>query len=131
MTKTLPEPGSSSAVVTTFREGRRTYERRYVDCGKDNCRRCTTPTGRVASHGPYWYLCFLRKGKWFRVYLGKVLDTSRYVTKAGDIDWDAIRKRKRTKAGDDGSSDVPPGQTDTISPAPPQDTDPGPVPPNV
>lgn len=128
MTKSLPEPGSSSAVVTTFKQGKRTYERRYIDCGKQNCRRCTTATGRVASHGPYWYLCFARKGKWFRVYLGKVLDTSRFITPAGDIDWDAIRDRRRTKEGDEGLSNEPPGQGDVISRAPSNEHDPGPVP---
>lgn len=130
MTQALPAPGSSSAIVTVFRQGRRTYERRYVDCGKQNCRRCTTPTGRVASHGPYWYLCFARKGKWFRVYLGKVLDTSRFITAAGDIDWNAIRHRRRKKPSDEGFSNVPPGQPDIISPPPPQNGDPGPVPRN-
>lgn len=128
MSKAPPGPGDSPAVVTVFREGRRTYERRYVDCGKTNCRRCTTAAGRIASHGPYWYLCFARRGKWYRVYLGKILDTSRFITSAGDIDWNAIRNRRRTNAGDEGMSDSIPGQEDCVSPAPPDAADPGPVP---
>ena len=71
MTKEIPEPGASAATVTTFKQGNRTYEQKYVDCGKHNCGSCNTATGRYPSHGPYWYLCVPKNGRWYRIYLGK------------------------------------------------------------
>lgn len=86
-----------SALVTKFKVANRTYERRWVDCGKPNCQRCTGPDRRIASHGPYWYLCIPRNKKWFRVYLGKNLDTQRFILENGRIDWDKIRRKPRAQ----------------------------------
>jgi len=85
---------SNPNLVTSFKVKNRTYERRLVDCGKSNCQRCGGDDTRKPSHGPYWYLCIARKSKWYRVYLGKELDTGRFIKADGRIDWEAIRHRK-------------------------------------
>lgn len=114
MTRKMPPPGETQATVTMFKEGHRTYERRYVDCGKDNCQRCNRPGGRLPSHGPYWYLCVPRKGKWFRIYLGKQLDTTKFVDKNGNIEWDLVKHAKARRAANVAPETDCPGQEDMI-----------------
>ena len=87
MQKTTRKPRTKNPLVTSFKIGERTYERQLVDCGKKNCSRCRTPTGRAGSHGPYWYMCALWQGKWRRVYIGKNLDTTRFILPDGAVDW--------------------------------------------
>ena len=79
----------------------RVYELRYVRCGRLNCHTCFNrgvsycgPPG----HGPYWYLCATRKGRTVQIYIGKILDTSKYMTPEGDIDWAAYRYRTKKEA---------------------------------
>lgn len=85
-----------SPLVSSFKVGDHTYERSYVDCGKSNCSRCHTPTVHRPSHGPYWYLCYSFHGKWKRIYLGKNLDTTLFITSNGHVDHAAIRNRRHT-----------------------------------
>jgi len=92
-------PAHSSPVRNTFRQAGRTYESRLNDCGNLKCQRCGGDGPRHASHGPYWYLCVNINAKWVRIYLGRELDTTRFVAPDGQIDWDAIkifRARKMT-----------------------------------
>ena len=88
---------STAMVVQSVAVGARTYELRYNRCGKENCRVCyrrgadySGPPG----HGPYWYLCFSARGRWRRIYIGKVLDTDKWITPEGDVDWAAYRARR-------------------------------------
>jgi len=115
MSKRMPPPGETRATVTMFKEGHRTYERRYIDCGKPNCRKCTQPGGRVPSHGPYWYLCVPRKGKWFRQYLGKNLDTNKWIDKNGNVDWEAIKHARKHKQDTTDLDTESPGQEDMVT----------------
>ncbi|MBA7705383.1 hypothetical protein ES703_114211 [subsurface metagenome] len=82
-----------SSFVQGLRIGCRYYELRLVDCGKKTCRACNTPDGRHPSHGPYWYMRATRPGSGRKrpsIYLGKELDTARFVMKDGSINWDAV-----------------------------------------
>lgn len=116
----------------------RDYEARFVDCGKDNCTRCNKPGGRVPTHGPYWYLCAQRFGKFRRVYIGKTLDPLKYITKEGAIDWNRILHRARRRDPVEKHDHDAPGQTDLLKPdpilpgapaiAPGDPNDPGPIP---
>lgn len=90
-----------AGLISRFRVGNHTYERCLVDCGKKNCSRCRPPDGRRPSHGPYWYLCFVYKGKWRRIYIGKNLSTTLFIDSDGRVDWTAIvasRSKEITKA---------------------------------
>jgi len=127
--KPAPEPGKGVGSVTTFKVGHRTYERKYVDCGKPNCGSCNTASGSFPSHGPYWYLCVPRAGKWTRIYLGKECDTTRYITPDGQIDWQAIKnkpKRRRlakhtpTPTGADPPAPNPADAPENAGQSPPQ-----------
>lgn len=89
-------PSRSSAVVNSFTQDGRHYEARLNDCGKANCTRCGGEGKRHPSHGPYWYLCVQRNGRWHRIYLGKELDTRRYVLPNGEVDWpEVLRSRAK------------------------------------
>ncbi|MBA7650698.1 hypothetical protein ES703_58509 [subsurface metagenome] len=123
MTKTMPPPHTGPAIVQTLHQRDRTYEQRYVDCGKLACTRCGGAGARHPSHGPYWYLCVPRRKRWYRVYIGKVLDLGKYVTAAGETDWRQImhRRLKRSDPVTRGDSS-PPGEhsaLDTVSDDPP------------
>jgi len=85
-------PPHDPATLTIFKQGGRTYESRLNDCGKINCQKCGGDGTRAPSHGPYWYLCVNMRGKWVRIYLGKELDTKKYVTPEGQIDWEALKE---------------------------------------
>lgn len=102
-------------VVATLHVGTRLYEQRMNRCGKTNCRVCgprESESDRRPGHGPYWYLCVTRGSKWVRVYIGRELDTQRFVGKDGQVDWGQIRalrkereeRRCRHKAETDGSN---------------------------
>lgn len=144
MTKTMPPPHRGPAVVQTLHQHDRTYEQRYVDCGKEACTRCGGTGERHPSHGPYWYLCVPRRHRWYRVYLGKVLDLAKYVLPNGDTDWAQITRRRlttrervsradRSPPGEpsllDYDSDVPPDSPSRARDPDPHD--PGPVPPDA
>lgn len=77
-------------LLNSFRIDSRTYEQQYTDCGKPNCSRCRTPHGRKGSHGPYWYLCAYKNGKWYRIYIGKNCDTAKHMLPSGEIDWKKV-----------------------------------------
>ena len=66
-------------------------------CGKPNCRKCATQNEGVKGHGPYWYMCISMNGRWVRLYLGKILDTSRYRFPNGIIDWPWVKSKKRIR----------------------------------
>lgn len=91
---------SDSMIQQTIVVGNRTYEYRYNRCGKKNCHVCyhrqadySGPPG----HGPYWYLCVTHRGRWRRLYIGKELDTQKFVLPNGSIDWEAYRNRATRK----------------------------------
>lgn len=108
-------PPNRSCLVDSFRQGRRHYEHRLVNCGKQNCGNCNPPGKTSApSHGPYWYLCAQRRGRWRRVYLGKNLDTTRYIDKDGFVDWDALARRRARNTPGEGTTTTIPGQRDMI-----------------
>ena len=78
----------------------RRYELRYVECGKPNCRPCTrvNPNSPIPpGHGPYWYLIVTTQGTKRSIYIGKELDTMKFITPEGWIDWDAIKARDRAR----------------------------------
>jgi hypothetical protein len=68
--------------------GARTYEQRRNRCGRRNCRTCYGPPGdqgRRPGHGPYWYLILSTRRGIRRVYIGKNLDTARFINPDGSI----------------------------------------------
>jgi hypothetical protein len=88
-------------IQTVDVEGRH-YENRLNRCGKPNCTICYPPGGSAdgaPGHGPYWYLTVMMKGKFHRFYIGKTLDTRKFVGPDGTVDVNAYRNRKE---GDDG-----------------------------
>lgn len=63
-------PPSSAVVATTHLEGI-TYQRKFIACGKERCRKgCASGT---PSHGPYWYAIQWnpKTGKTKALYIGK------------------------------------------------------------
>ncbi len=80
--KQPPVPGEGPAVVESFRFQNRIYELRRNSCGKKNCATCD---GVRPAHGPYWYLCVSCRRRWTRIYLGKDLDTRKFVNEDGTI----------------------------------------------
>lgn len=81
------------AVRANFKVGGRVYEQRWVRCGKQKCWCSGERRDGHFGHGPYWYLCGMRKSRWTRVYLGKDVDTRRFAAPDGSIDWDEVDKR--------------------------------------
>ena len=77
-----PDPGKGKAVVESFKFKGRVYELRLNSCGKQNCHTCL---GNIPKHGPYWYLCVPWGGKWRRIYIGKDLDTTKYIEPDGKV----------------------------------------------
>lgn len=111
MTRSMPPPHTGPAVVQTLRQRDRTYEQRYIDCGKEACTRCGGRGARHPSHGPYWYLCVPRRKRWYRVYIGKVLDLAKYVTADGETDWRQIMHRRLNRSEPISRNDSsPPGE---------------------
>jgi len=111
MTPQQPTPGSTQATVAAFEVAGRHYEARLNDCGKINCRKCGGAGRRHPSHGPYWYLCVMSRGSWRRIYLGKDLDTTKYVDPTGHIDWAAVRNKRARKNTTEATNHDVPGQT--------------------
>ncbi|MBA7695814.1 hypothetical protein ES703_104453 [subsurface metagenome] len=105
-----PAPLSTKATVNAFSIGSRHYEQRFNDCGKINCNKCGGSGPRHPSHGPYWYLCVLAKGAWRRIYLGKELDTTRFVNDDGTIDWAAVKQKRILKTYTEQTNVEAPGQ---------------------
>jgi len=120
MDKIVPPPdGPSTARVLEV--GSRTYELRWVCCRKTNCKKCYTPNGWVPSHGPYWYLCYSTARKTHRLYIGKNLNTQKYIGADGRINFGAVNAvRKRTMDPITINEHQMPGQLDAIREAPPQ-----------
>lgn len=87
-----PDPGKGKAVVESFKFKNRVYELRLNACGKKNCSTCQ---GNIPRHGPYWYLCIPWGGKWRRIYIGKELDTTKFIGPNGKIDMDKMVKAPR------------------------------------
>jgi hypothetical protein len=101
--------------------GIRSYELRYTICHRRNC---TTCYGRQEDycgppgHGPYWYLCVVHARRWTRIYIGKTLDTTKFILADGAIDWATIKARatarrathKKTKEAPD-HAPTPTGNT--------------------
>lgn len=89
--------------IQTLLVGERIYEQRLNRCGRRNCQVCYPPGGSgdgAPGHGPYWYMCVVRNGRAFRLYIGKDLNTARYVTAEGVVDWFWYRNRKKESKQD-------------------------------
>lgn len=106
MAKTEQRGGKQSMCRQRINVDDRVYEWRYVRCGREKCW-CggKMDTGKPG-HGPYWYLCGSQNGRWRKIYLGAELDTSRWKTPTGEIDWAAYdeyveRKGERQGIADD------------------------------
>ena len=116
MPSTVPGPLQGRRIVQTIVDRSVTYEQRVNTCGKANCKRCNGVAGDVIGHGPYWYYCVALKSRWIRIYLGKFLDTARFRTPDGSVDWGAVLNRKaRAKTHPAAVSQEPPPP-----PAPPR-----------
>jgi hypothetical protein len=88
-------------VIDRIDIGLRTYELKYTLCHRRNCATCygrqpeyDGPPG----HGPYWYMCVPHGRLWTRIYIGKELDTHKYVLADGTIDWAAVKARRTARA---------------------------------
>lgn len=115
----LPPAASNRTVVSgSFTHRGRHYEQRYVDCGKVNCQRCGGAGARHASHGPYWYLCVPRGRRWTRIYIGKELDTTKYIGPGGSVDWSKLHHRRGRVAPDQDTTADLPGQLDMLAQPP-------------
>ena len=101
MSPLIPGPLPGRRTVNTIKDRGATYEQRLVTCGKPNCTRCNGDRAKIKGHGPYWYLCYVQKGRWVRLYLGKNLDTNRFRLPDGELNWAEIhdhRNRRRAAA---------------------------------
>ena len=107
-----PDPGTGQAVVESFSFHDRIYELRRNSCGKSNCTVCE---GTRPAHGPYWYMCVSLKGRWRRVYLGKDLDTSKFVDADGNLHLPPRRALLRPFQPPADIQDDQPGQTRLFS----------------
>ena len=88
-------------LVRSLPVGLRTYEQRYTRCHKPSCSVCQSQSGPIKGtigHGPYWYLCFRHGKGWTRIYLGKNLDTAKFVLPDGSIDFALILARRADRA---------------------------------
>jgi len=86
--------------MNQLRVGLRTYELRYNRCHKKTCTVCYGRQFDYAGppgHGPYWYLCFTHGSKWVRLYIGKILDTKKFIADDGGIDWDQVLDHRRAR----------------------------------
>lgn len=93
-------PSMPAMIVKTIVVGIRTYECRYNRCGKKNCRVCYHRSPEYCGppgHGPYWYLCITQKGRWRRLYIGKELDTAKFIKPDGAVDWTWYKMRRKAE----------------------------------
>ena len=87
-------------VVQQVTVGIRLYEQRYTRCCKVNCRTCY---GRqpdfcgAPGHGPYWYLCYRTDRGWQRVYIGKDLNTEKFILEDGSINHHELAGRRHAR----------------------------------
>lgn len=99
----MKHPGSPSQpgmIVRTIPVANRTYEQRFNLCHRKNCHTCYGRQPDYAGppgHGPYWYLCVTIRHRWTRIYIGKELDTTKYVLPDGSIDWATLAQRKKDR----------------------------------
>lgn len=114
-----PTPLHRTTVIGAFVHSGRHYEQRLVDCGKIACTKCGGDGARHPSHGPYWYLCVSRGKRWTRLYIGKELDTRKFIGPDGSVDWSRVANRRGRRAPDQHTSKEIPGQLDMLDPKPP------------
>lgn len=97
---TRNEPSHARMIVQTVEVGRRWYEQRYQLCHKKNCQVCYGEHHGIdmpPGHGPYWYMVTWKWPKRVRIYIGKELDTGRFIQQNGEIDWAAIAARRKAR----------------------------------
>jgi len=82
-------PRTVALVQSIAIDGRR-YQERMTRCGKSNCSRCYHLNRSFYGHGPYWYMMVKIDRSWRRVYIGKILDTTKFVDADGRPDLSAI-----------------------------------------
>ena len=104
-----PRMSSPKMIAQRIQAVGRTYELRHVRCGRQNCSTCYHRGLNYAGppgHGPYWYLCTTRGSRTVQMYVGKILDTAKWMTADGSIDWAAYKNRtkKEKKSCDDSKS---------------------------
>jgi hypothetical protein len=110
-------PGNPSMLVQSLTTLGTRYELRYTRCGKQTCSHCSPNAADLyghVGHGPYWYLCLIVHKKPVRVYIGHDLDTSRFRTVDGNLDWPAIFKVKTNRATQKSPTCTPPPQLTPI-----------------
>lgn len=86
--------------LQTVKCGCRIYELRLNRCGKPKCRVCYPPGGAgdgMPGHGPYWYMQVTQGALFRRFYIGKDLDTSKYVNADGQPDWAEYLRTKQAR----------------------------------
>jgi len=92
---------SLRTVVQTVRGRLGRYDLIYTMCCRKNCKTCYGETRAVdlpMGHGPYWYLTVQVRGVPRRLYIGKVLDTTKYMGPDGRVDWPAIVAAKKARS---------------------------------
>lgn len=97
-----PRAIKSPTVANIVTVADRRYEQRFQQCHKINCSVCNgtiSPNDQPQGHGPYWYLCFTLKGEWKRIYIGKNLDTQKFINADGSLDFAAIEARRTARQG--------------------------------
>jgi len=106
---------SQAMSIQTVTLHNRSYELRLTRCGKRNCRVCydrPPNSWRPPGHGPYWYLAFSSgiNQQWRRIYIGKTLDTARFITPEGQIDFAAIDAARRVRRNKRNAQPTAPNQ---------------------
>lgn len=109
-------PSANSMVLNRIQTNGHTYELRQNRCGKRRCSVCYGTKALAAGrpgHGPYWYLVLQTARGVRRIYIGKALDTGRYIMPDGSIAAEAFHrgiathaKPQQPAANPKGSSDV-------------------------
>jgi len=82
-------PSAASMIVQSVTVAGRTYELRRNRCGKHNCRTCYGPHlngEHRPGHGPYWYLIIVHPRGVRRIYVGKELNTQKFLLPDGTLD---------------------------------------------
>ena len=92
--------GSMGQVLQEVKVRFGTYQLAQVRCNKKTCRFCNgTQRAKDApsGHGPYWYLLVRTRAGVRRLYIGKVLDVTKYVKGGQSIDWEAVNARRQAR----------------------------------